>query len=208
MAAKATVLGGTAKDVALDAAVFEAEVKPHLVHETCARSSTPRARDARRARAAGSSRRPREAVAPEGHGPRAPGHDPRAAVHGRRQSRSRPACAASTSRSTARPAGPRSARPARATLARQRSRCSTASSFDAAVDEAAPAARRAGARTHRCSSCAADEEAVVKSFRNLERVLVTVPVGARGRGRRLGARVARHRGRAAAVEQRPARRSA
>src|SRR6187401_2985468 len=34
MAVKADVLGGTAKDVALDAAVFEAEVKPHLVHET------------------------------------------------------------------------------------------------------------------------------------------------------------------------------
>ena len=30
-------------------------------------------------------RRPREAVAPEGHGPRPPGHDPRAAVHGRRR---------------------------------------------------------------------------------------------------------------------------
>ena len=34
MAVKADVLGGTGKDVALDAAVFEAEVKPHLVHET------------------------------------------------------------------------------------------------------------------------------------------------------------------------------
>jgi large subunit ribosomal protein L4 len=30
----AQVLGGKAKDVALDAAVFEAEVKPHLLHET------------------------------------------------------------------------------------------------------------------------------------------------------------------------------
>jgi large subunit ribosomal protein L4 len=34
MAAKATVLGGSGKDLALDATVFEAEVKPHLVHET------------------------------------------------------------------------------------------------------------------------------------------------------------------------------
>ena len=34
MAVKATVLGGSAKDVALDATVFEAEVKPHLLHET------------------------------------------------------------------------------------------------------------------------------------------------------------------------------
>ena len=34
MAAKAQVLGSEAKDVALDAVVFEAEVKPHLLHET------------------------------------------------------------------------------------------------------------------------------------------------------------------------------
>jgi large subunit ribosomal protein L4 len=34
MAVKAQVLGGEAKDVALDASVFEAEVKPHLLHET------------------------------------------------------------------------------------------------------------------------------------------------------------------------------
>ena len=31
---KAPLLGGTKKDVALDAAVFAADVKPHLVHET------------------------------------------------------------------------------------------------------------------------------------------------------------------------------
>ncbi|HKY13111.1 MAG TPA: 50S ribosomal protein L4 [Gaiellaceae bacterium] len=34
MAVKAAVLGGSAKDVALDASIFEVEVKPHLVHET------------------------------------------------------------------------------------------------------------------------------------------------------------------------------
>jgi large subunit ribosomal protein L4 len=34
MAVTAPVLGGSKKDVALDAAVFEAEVKPHLLHET------------------------------------------------------------------------------------------------------------------------------------------------------------------------------
>jgi large subunit ribosomal protein L4 len=34
MAVKAKVLGGTAKDVTLGAEVFEAELKPHLVHET------------------------------------------------------------------------------------------------------------------------------------------------------------------------------
>ena len=34
MAVKATILGSSANDLALDAEVFEAEVKPHLVHET------------------------------------------------------------------------------------------------------------------------------------------------------------------------------
>jgi large subunit ribosomal protein L4 len=34
MAVKAPVLGGSTKDVALDGSVFEAELKPHLVHET------------------------------------------------------------------------------------------------------------------------------------------------------------------------------
>jgi large subunit ribosomal protein L4 len=34
MAVTAPVLGGPKKDVPLDAAVFEAEVKPHLLHET------------------------------------------------------------------------------------------------------------------------------------------------------------------------------
>ena len=34
MAVKATMLGATGKDVALDASIFEVEVKPHLVHET------------------------------------------------------------------------------------------------------------------------------------------------------------------------------
>jgi large subunit ribosomal protein L4 len=34
MAVKAAVLGGKAKDVALDGTVFEAEVRPHLLHET------------------------------------------------------------------------------------------------------------------------------------------------------------------------------
>ncbi len=34
MAVKATVLGSSGKDLALDAEVFEAEVKPHLLHET------------------------------------------------------------------------------------------------------------------------------------------------------------------------------
>ena len=87
-APKAPLLDGgkTAKDVTLDEAVFGAEVKPHLVHETVraelndapsghARGEEPRAR----------LRRPREAVAPEGHRPRPRGHDPRPAVDGRRR---------------------------------------------------------------------------------------------------------------------------
>ena len=85
------------KDVALDAAVFEAEVKPHLVHETVrAELNARRARHARREEPRARLRRPREAVAPEGHRPRPPGHDPRAAVHGRRRRLRARRCAAST----------------------------------------------------------------------------------------------------------------
>ena len=88
-AAKAPLLdaaGKAAKQVSLDEAVFAAEVKPHLVHEAVRaelnaqsrrhpRSEEPRPR----------LRRPREAVAPEGHRPRTRGHDPRAALDGRRR---------------------------------------------------------------------------------------------------------------------------
>ena len=60
--------------------------KPHLVHETVrAELNARRAGHARGEEPRPRLRRPREAVAPEGHRPRPPGHDPRPAVHGRRR---------------------------------------------------------------------------------------------------------------------------
>ena len=85
-APKAKLIGGNAaKDVSLEAEIFGAEVKPHLA----ARDGSRRAERAPRRHARSEDprprrRRPREAVAPEGHGPRPRRHHPRAAVHGRR----------------------------------------------------------------------------------------------------------------------------
>ena len=177
MAVKAAVLGGQAKDVALDAAVFEAEVKPHLVHETVrAELNAARRGHARREEPRARRRRPREAVAPEGHGPRPPGHDPRAAVHGRR--RRVPARDAQLRRQGEPQGAPRRApRRALATTRRTaRSRCSTGASFDAPSTKQAKGVLEAWGKDAPVLVVAhEDEEAVVKSFRNLERVLVTVP---------------------------------
>ena len=67
----------------LDPAVFEAKVKPHLFHaevrrQLAARRAGTHATKNRSAVSGGGV----EAVAPEGHGPGAAGHDPRAPVGG------------------------------------------------------------------------------------------------------------------------------
>ena len=91
--------GKKSKDVTLAEAVFAADVKPHLIHETvraeaaAARAGT-RGGEEPRARL----RRAREAVAAEGHRPRA-GRARRGRRSGRAAaSRSRPHRAASRSR--------------------------------------------------------------------------------------------------------------
>ena len=95
MAVKAQVLGGSAKDVALDATVFEADVKPHLLHETV-RAELNAARAGRGApRAAGSS-----PAAARSRGARRARAAPARARSARRSSPaaawpSRPACGAS-----------------------------------------------------------------------------------------------------------------
>ena len=71
---KAPVLDAASRreDVSLDEAVFAAEVKPHLVHETVrAELNAHRAGTSRHEEPRARRRRPREAVAPEGHRPRA-----------------------------------------------------------------------------------------------------------------------------------------
>ena len=96
-APKAPLLGGAKKDVSLDEAVFGAEVKPHLVHEAVRAEQNAKRQGTRAAKSRGLVvGRPREAVAPEGHRPRAPGHDPRAAVRRAAASPSRRPRAAST----------------------------------------------------------------------------------------------------------------
>ena len=78
--------GKKSKDVTLEEAVFGAELKPHLVHEAVRAELNAAARGhARREEPRAGLRRPREAVAPEGHRPRPRRHDPRAAVDGRRR---------------------------------------------------------------------------------------------------------------------------
>ena len=86
-APKAPVIGGTkAQEVSLEESVFGVELRasprprdgPRRAERSSrghARSQEPRTR----------RRRPLEAVAPEGHGPRPRRHDPRAALDGRRR---------------------------------------------------------------------------------------------------------------------------
>ena len=84
MAMKAPFLGKTGT-VDVEDAVFGAEMKPHLVHEAVrAEQNALRAGTAATKSRGLVSGGPREAVAPERHRPRAPGHDPRAAVRRRR----------------------------------------------------------------------------------------------------------------------------
>ena len=78
--------GKSSKSVTLEEAVFGAEVKPHLVHETVRAELNAAARGTRGGQEPRPRRRrPREAVAPEGHRPRPRRHDPRAAVDRRRR---------------------------------------------------------------------------------------------------------------------------
>ena len=99
-APKAPVLGGSkAKDVTLEEAVFGAELKPHLVHETVraelnARRAGTRGAKSRGLVAGGRAKPWRQ----KGTGRARAGHDPRAAVGRAAASPSRRACAASRSR--------------------------------------------------------------------------------------------------------------
>ena len=78
--------GKAAKQVTLDGDVFAAEVKPHLVHETVRAELNALRAGTRGAKSRGLVSGGRsQAVAPEGHRPRPRGHDPRAALDGRRR---------------------------------------------------------------------------------------------------------------------------
>jgi large subunit ribosomal protein L4 len=166
MAVKAAVLGGKAADVALDAAVFEAEVNPHLVHETvraelnAARSGTSAAKS--RGLVSGGRSKPWRQ---KGTG-RARQGTTRAPQF--------------TGGGVAFPPGLRNfeikvnrkaRRAANGTLA-----VLDPSGFEAPSTKQAEALLAGwGKDTPVLIVAHEDEEAVVKSFRNLERVLVTVP---------------------------------
>ena len=77
--------GKAAKQIALDGGVFDAELHPHLVHETVRAELRPPRRHTRREEPRPRRRRPGQAVAAEGHRPCPTGHEPRTAVDGRRR---------------------------------------------------------------------------------------------------------------------------
>jgi large subunit ribosomal protein L4 len=176
MAVKAAVLGGKAADVALDAAVFEAEVNPHLVHETvraelnAARSGTSAAKS--RGLVSGGRSKPWRQ---KGTG-RARQGTTRAPQF--------------TGGGVAFPPGLRNFevkvnRKARRAALRGALSNHAANGTLAVLDPSgfeAPSTKQAeallagwGKDTPVLIVAHEDEEAVVKSFRNLERVLVTVP---------------------------------
>jgi large subunit ribosomal protein L4 len=176
MAVKAAMLGGKAKDVALDAAVFEADVKPHLVHETVRAELNA-------ARAATRGGKSRGLVA----GGRAKPWRQKGTGRARQGTIRAPQF---TGGGMAFPPGMRNfdvkvnrkARRAalRAALSQHASRSSLAILDGASLD--APSTRKAaellsswGKEAPVLVVATEDEETVVKSFRNLERVLVAVP---------------------------------
>ena len=169
--------GAASKEVTLEEGIFAAEVKPHLVHEAVrSEQNAHRAGHVRDEEPRARLRRPREAVAPEGHRPRPAGHDPRAAVRGRRpRLRKDPR----SLRPEGQPQGGegraalRAREPRAGRLARTRSTrpafgepsTKTARSFLEASGLAAPVVL----------VVADDETNAAKSFRNLERVVIVAP---------------------------------
>jgi large subunit ribosomal protein L4 len=176
MAVKATVLGGSAKDVALDATVFEAEVKPHLLHETVRSELNAARRGTRGAKSRG-------LVA----GGRAKPWRQKGTGRARQGTIRAPQF---TGGGVAFPPGMRSFdvkvnRKARRAALRGALSHHAANGTFAVLDGAsvdAPSTKKAAALLAGWGKDAPvllvaheDEEAVLKSFRNHERVLVTVP---------------------------------
>ena len=176
-APKAPVLGGAKKEVSLDEAVFGADIKPHLVHEAVRAELNARRQGTRAAKSRGlvaggrakpwrqkGTGRARQGTirAPQfaGGGVAFPPDPARLLAQGEQEGRARRAA-----RRAQRPRPGRDARPRRRRLVR------------GAVDEAgrrAAAGLGPGGR-RRCVVATEDEETLIKSFRNLPRVLVTVP---------------------------------
>ena len=199
MAVKATVLGGSAKDVALDATVFEVEVKPHLLHETVRSELNAARRGTRGAKSRG-------LVA----GGRAKPWRQKGTGRARQGTIRAPQF---TGGGVAFPPGMRSFdvkvnRKARRAALRGALSHHAANGTLAVLDATsfeAPSTKQAKGVLEGWGKDAPvlvvaheDEEAVVKSFRNLERVLVTVPAELEVAAIVWARAVRRHRGRAPA----------
>jgi large subunit ribosomal protein L4 len=176
MAVKAAVLGGKAGDVTLDAIVFEAEVKPHLVHETVRAELNAARRGTRGAKSRGLV-----------SGGRAKPWRQKGTGRARQGTIRAPQF---TGGGVAFPPGMRSFdvkvnRKARRAALRGALSDHAANGTLAVLDAGSfdvPSTKRAKSVLEDWGKAApvlvvahSDEEAVVKSFRNLERVLVTVP---------------------------------
>jgi len=176
MALEATVLGGKSSGVALDGAVFEAEVKPHLVHETVRAELNAARRGTRGAKSRGLV-----------SGGRSKPWRQKGTGRARQGTIRAPQF---TGGGVAFPPGMRSFdvkvnRKAKRAAFRSALTSHAARGTLAVLDSThfdAPSTRRAaellagwGKDTPVLVVAHEDEEAVVKSFRNLERVLVTVP---------------------------------
>jgi large subunit ribosomal protein L4 len=176
MAVKADVLGGSAKDLALDAEVFEAEIKPHLVHEAVRAELNAARRGTRGAKSRGLV-----------SGGRSKPWRQKGTGRARQGTIRAPQF---TGGGVAFPPSMRSFdvkvnRKARKAALRAALSSHAAGGSLALLDGAAfeaPSTKQAkgvlegwGKDSPVLVVAHADEEAVVKSFRNLERVLVTVP---------------------------------
>ena len=194
-------------------AVFGAEVKEHLLYEVVkAQLASRRAGTARRPRSARRGpRRRQEALQAEGHRPRAPGLDPRAALRRRRQGASARSRATTRTGRRARCASARSR--ARSRCAPRRGRSSSSTSFELAEIKtkalAGVARRRSRPPRRRWSSTRRRTTTSSQSVRNLAGPPVPAARGrqrlrpppprhagphARTRSRQLEARCSRRRG--------------
>ncbi len=176
MAVKAEVLGGKGADVTLDAAVFEADVRPHLVHETVRAELNAARRGTRGSKSRGLV-----------SGGRAKPWRQKGTGRARQGTIRAPQF---TGGGVAFAPGPRSFdvkvnRKARRAALRGALSNHAANGTLAVLDAAsfeAPSTKQAkgvlegwGKETPVLVVAHEDEDVVVKSFRNLERVLVTVP---------------------------------
>ena len=175
-APKAQVLGGAGKDVSLNEAVFGSDVKPHLVHEAVRAELNARRAGTRGAKSRG-------LVA----GGRAKPWRQKGTGRARQGTIRAPQFAGGgvafppTMRSFELKVNRKAARAALRGALSQQARNGTLAILDATAFEA-PSTKQAaellsgwGQSAPTLVVATGDEETVIKSFRNLERVLVTVP---------------------------------